>query len=155
LVQTWPVGQSFVWKHCTHWLAWQTGVLVGQSLFDWQTTHVPSAAQILPGCDAQSVLLWHCTQDEFAVSQNGVSPEQPALLVHPARQWKSCGSQIGADAPQSALPRHCTHCPADRRHRGASAGQLLFCEHWTHCWVVVSQIAVPPLQSVEVRHPTH
>jgi hypothetical protein len=48
---------------------------------------VPPIAQTFPGCDAQSVLLRHWTQDELPVSQIGVSPEQPALLVHPARQW--------------------------------------------------------------------
>jgi hypothetical protein len=155
LVQVWPFGQSFGWKHCTHWFAWHTGVLAGQSLFAWQTTHVPSDAQTLPGCAAQSVLLSHWTQEELVVSQIGVGPEQPALLVHPARQWKSCGSQMGAAAPQSELARHCTHCPEEIRQRGASAGQLLFCEHCTHCWVVGSQTALPPMQSLDVRQPTH
>ncbi len=48
LVQVFPAGQPMSWKHTRHWSAWQTGVLWGQSLFDWQTTHVPSA-QTFPG----------------------------------------------------------------------------------------------------------
>jgi hypothetical protein len=147
------LGQSIEWKHCTHFAAWQIGVAWGQSLFAWQTTHEPSA-QILPGCDAQSTLEPHWAHDEVAVSQIGASPEQLELLVHPERQWKSLGSQIGADAPQSELLRHCTHWPWAGRHRGASMGQSLFCAHSTHCSVVESQILLPLVQSADDWHPT-
>jgi hypothetical protein len=50
---------------------------------------VPSDAQILPGLDEQSPLLVHWTHDDVLVLHSGVSPEQPALLVQPARQLKS------------------------------------------------------------------
>ena len=62
---------------------------------------------------------------------------------------------MGAAAPQSELFRHSTHCPWASKHRGADAGQLLFCEHATHCWVAESQIVAPPVQSEDELQPTH
>jgi hypothetical protein len=62
---------------------------------------------------------------------------------------------MGAAAPQSELFRHSTHWPGASRHRGAPAGQLLFCVHCTHCCVVESQIAAPPPQSEDELQPTH
>ena len=41
--------------------------------------------------------------------KSGVAPLQSELPEQPARQWKSCGSQIGCAAPQSEFERHCTH----------------------------------------------
>jgi hypothetical protein len=131
------------------------GIVLGQSVFARHATHVPSGLQNLPGCAAQSVLLRHCTQLDSVVLHSGVSPEQPALVVHPGRHEKSCGSQTGVAVPQSALSRHCTHWPETTRHRGASDGQSVFDAHSTHCCVVVSQILFPAPQSIEVRQPTH
>src|ERR1700722_6874677 len=62
---------------------------------------------------------------------------------------------MGAAEPQSELLRHSTHCPDDSRHRGLDAGQLLFCEHWTHWLVLGSQMEAPAPQSVELWQPTH
>jgi hypothetical protein len=131
------------------------GIVLGQSVFERQATHAPSGLQNLPGSEAQSVLLRHCTQLDVVVLHSGVSPEQPVLLVHPGRHVKSCGSHTGLAVPQSVLPRHCTHWWATTRHRGASDGQSVFVAHSTHCCVVVSQILFATPQSIEVRQPTH
>jgi len=154
LVQAFPAGQPMLWKHTRHWSAWQMGVLGGQSLFDWQRTHVPSA-QIFPGCVEQSELARHCTQEDVIVSQSGLSPEQLVLLVQPARQRNWCGSQMGAAVPQSELARHSSHCPAASRQRGAEAGQSVFWPHCTHWFVVELQMGVPPPQSFADWQPTH
>jgi hypothetical protein len=154
LVQVIPAAQPMSWKHTRHWSAWQTGALCGQSLFAWQTRHAPSA-QTFPGWVEQSELARHCTQEDVIVSHSGVSPEQPVLLVQPARHRNSCGSQIGAAAPQSELLRHATHCPDESRHLGADAGQSLFWPHCTHWLVVESQIGVPPWQLLADSQPTH
>jgi hypothetical protein len=149
-----PAGQPWLPpKHWTHWAAWQSGVPAGQSLSCAQTTHVPSVAQIFPGCCAQSLLPRHCTQDDVVASQSGASVWQPELLVHPVRHVKSCGSQMGFAAPQSPLLRHSTHWPPGAKQRGALAGQSVFTAHATQVPDAVSQMGLCcPAQSVVVLH---
>jgi hypothetical protein len=136
-------------------------VAIGQSVFARQTAQVPSGAHSFPVCDAQSVLVRHSTQLEVIVSQMGAIAEHPALDVHPARQLKSCGSQMGMAVPQSALLRQFTHWPWPTRQRGWLVGQSEFVSHCTHCDVVGSQIGpiipiwVAAVQSVDVLQPTH
>jgi hypothetical protein len=62
--QVWPVGQSEVLRHWTHWVAAtsQTGVA---------------------GSPAQSPVVRHSTHWPAVVSQTGVAPEQLLLDVHP------------------------------------------------------------------------
>jgi hypothetical protein len=145
--------QPWVPKHATHRSARQYGVPLGQSLFWAHTTHVPSAAQILPVCDEQSVLARHCTHEDVVVLQSGVAPPQEVLLVHPPRQVNVCGSQMGLEAPQSALLRHSTHWPAGAKQRGAVAGQSVFTAQATQLPVVVSQMGSGvPAQSVDELH---
>jgi hypothetical protein len=57
-----------------------------QSAFARHATQRPSLLHSFPGCAAQSPLPRHCTQLDVEVLQIGVSPEHPALPVHPARQ---------------------------------------------------------------------
>jgi hypothetical protein len=136
-------------------LAWQVGVGGAQSLFCRQTTHCPSGAHSLSGaCPAQSVFVKHCTHVEVVVSHSGAAPWHWAFDVQPARQVKSCGSQMGCAVPQSTLSRHCTHRPSATRHRGASGGQSVFTAHSTHDCVIVSQILAVPAQGVVGSHPT-
>jgi len=132
------------------------GVAVGQSLFCKQTTHWPSGLHSLAVAEVQSVFAMHCTHVENDVLQMGVSPWQPAFDVHPARQVKSCGSQMGCAVPQSALERQSTQWPSATRHRGALAGQSVFVAHSTHCCVAVSQMGRGvPAQVLGLVHPTH
>jgi len=108
---------------CGHWLSlrhWthlgvppcgsQNGVPAApaQSLSVTQTTQRPPLSQI-GSVEGQSLFARHATQSLVFVSQSGVAPLQSELLEQPARQWKSCGSQIGCAAPQSEFERHCTH----------------------------------------------
>jgi hypothetical protein len=139
-------------KQATHWSAWQMGVGEGQSLFWTQTTHEPSGPQIGPGREAQSEFARHSTHDDVLVSQSGVSCPQFALLVHPARQVKSCGSQMGFAVPQSALLRHSTHWPAPGKQRGAVAGQSPSAPHATQLLVVASQMGWSVGQSELALH---
>jgi len=120
-----------------------------------QATHCPSGAHSFAGKAPQSVLLTHCTHEEWLVSQTGVGSEQFALPEHPERQTNSRGSQMGRTAPQSELFVHCAQVPVATRHRGASAGQSLSPTHSTHCAVARLQTFVRGLpQSEFFSHPT-
>lgn len=87
------------------------GVAAGQSELCAHTTHVPSGAQTLPVCDAQSAFAVHWTHVELVVSHTGAAAEQLELLVQPGRHVKVCGLQMGAAWPQSELSRHATQVP--------------------------------------------
>jgi hypothetical protein len=110
----------------------------------------------LPGWAAQSTFDRHSTQLDVVTSQSGVDvPAHVALEVHPGRHVKVRGSHTGAAVPQSASPRHATHCPVPRKQRGRAAGQSDACAHSTHCRVDGSQIGAPAPQSDGVLQPTH
>jgi hypothetical protein len=127
-----------------------------QSLFCRHATQRPPRLHSLPVCVAQSVFDRHSTQLDVVTLQSGVDVlAHPALEVHPGRQEKSCGSQMGAAVPQSALLTHATHCPVPRKQRGRPAGQSDAFAHSTHCRVVGSQIGAPAPQSEDVLQPTH
>jgi hypothetical protein len=66
-------------------------------MFARHATQLPSGEHsLLSVMDAQSVLVRHCTHWLVAVSQRASIPEHWAFDVQPARQVKSCGSQIGS-----------------------------------------------------------
>jgi hypothetical protein len=117
-------------------------------------TQRPLIVHIGVDVPAQSLLLAHCTQDDEAALQCGADAGHCESPVHPARQVRLSGSQIGADVPQSAFVVHLTQ--ALRKQRGASDGQSVFVLHSTHCCVTASQTrrSVPP-QSLDVAHPMH
>jgi hypothetical protein len=64
LVQVFPLGQSLVCTHWTHWPPWQVGAVVGQLVFERHATQLPSGAQNVFGAVLQSALARHCTHDD-------------------------------------------------------------------------------------------
>lgn len=125
-------------------------------MFCAQSAQRPPRPHTFPGRAAQSALPRHWTQLDELVSHTGVDvPAHCALEEHPARQEKSCGSQIGIAVPQSAFPRHCTHCPVPAKQRGRFAGQSALTAHCTHSRVAGAHTLLPPLQSAAVVQPTH
>jgi hypothetical protein len=103
----------------------------------------------------QSAAVAHCAQLEVAALQIGRVAGHCELAVQPVRHLSSCGSQIGAAAPQSLLERQATHWPSLTLQRGAVAGQCESCAHCTQAAWTLSQIGRVAGQSVFELQPTH
>jgi hypothetical protein len=132
----------------------QNGVGAAQSALVAHAMHRPRGPHtFVAGVPAQSAFVVHCTQVESDVLHLGMVAGHCVSAVHPARHRKSSGSHMGAETPQSALERHCTHTCCAGRHRGAAAGQSVFAMHWTHCDVTESQPGFVAGQSVFVLQP--
>jgi len=153
------IGQSESCTHCTH-AVWpccvsQTGFVASlQSLFITQIAHSPRSVLHTGAATGQSELCRHATHWLSVVLQNGVVPPQFALLVHPSRQVKSWGLQIGRAVPQSLFERHSTQLWSPRKQRGAAAPQSELARQPTQRSVVVSQSGrFVPAQSVLALQP--
>ena len=79
----------------------------------------------------QSAPVLHWTHALRVTLQRGKGAAQVASLVHPARHFSSCTSQMGVEPPQSAFDKHCAQRPV-AKHVGAEAGQSLLTAHCTH-----------------------
>jgi hypothetical protein len=137
----------------SRWLS-QTGVGAAQSAFVAQATQRPRGPQAFAaGVAAQSAFVAHCAHSEVVGLHFGAVAGHWESAVHPARQRKPSGLQIGAAVPQSAFARHCTHVCSATLQRGAVAGQSVFAAHWTQDDVVALQIGAVAGQSVLVLQP--
>jgi hypothetical protein len=127
-----------------------------QSAFAWHSTHAPTGEQIFViGVAAQSAEVAHWTQSETIVLQTGTGAAQFALVLQPARQTLSTGSQMGNAEPQSAFERQATQRLSRARQRGALVGQSALAWHCTHCCVVGLHTGKGPPQSELELQPTH
>jgi hypothetical protein len=101
-----------------------------QSLSRRQAVHVPSGLQ--NGAAApQSAPVLHCTHAFRATLHRGKGTAHVASLVHPARHFSSCTSQMGVEPPQSTFDKHWAQRPVAKQV-GAEAGQSALTAHCTH-----------------------
>jgi hypothetical protein len=147
-----PAGQSRSFLHSAHVpFSPQKGVGALQFASVVHCTHRPAMLQVGVDVPLQSAAVTHWTHDDVAVSQCAAVAGHWLSCVQPLRQVKSCGSQTGAAAPQSALVTQLTH--AFLKHRGALRGQSASAAHSTQVCVLVLQILGPCVQSADVRQP--
>lgn len=144
-------GQSLLSLHCTQTRSRQRGAVVGHSLSLSHCTQRPPSQN---GVGApHSALVMQATQSPF--EQNGVGALQAAFEVQPFLHSLS-PLQIGADAGQSRLDRHCTQRLSRPKQNGAALPQCVFTVHETHCFVIGSQIGRgEPAQSASPAQPIH
>lgn len=103
---------------------------------------------------AHSALVRQLAQSP-ALLQNGVGAAQPAFEVQPLLHSLS-PLQMGADAGQSALPKHCTHLPSRPKQKGAAAPHWVLFAQALHCLVVGLQMGRPvPAHSMSEPQPMH
>ena len=89
-------------------------------------THRDLALQIGVEVPAHSVFVKHCTQVAVSGLHLGAAAEHCASDEQPTTHFNSFQSHDGAEAPQSALERHCTQAPSLTLHHGWEAGQSEF-----------------------------
>ena len=147
-------GQSFLSRHSAQLpVSRQKGVGATQSLSMAHWAHRESW-QNGRGA-AQSVAARQPTHSPFETLQTGDSDPQAALVVQPWKHFRSA-LHVGAEAGQSALPRHWTQRPGPVAHTGAAVPQLPFARQATHCFVTGLQSGLSvPAQSMSAMHPTH
>jgi len=101
-------AQSAVVAHWTHASFEQMGVGTAQLPSTRHSTQAPVGSQYSP--EGHWLSTAHSTHFAVVVLQVGAeAPVHCAFDVQPSTHTNMPGSQMGFAAPQSELPRHCTH----------------------------------------------